>query len=177
MPFSYYHNLSKRNQAIYRHSDRVKEVKLPDPGCFEHLVLRLRQALEQELQSSVRVAANQLCRDICEALETEPVGVKVLARRPSSAQEELHGLYELHEDRRAQITVWMRTAKQKKVVAFKTFLRTLLHELCHHLDYHMLDLSDSYHTEGFFSRESSLAKQLILNAEPAKKPQAKKKKK
>jgi len=29
----------------------------------------------------------------------------------------------------------MRTARHKKIVAFKTFLRTLLHELCHHLDF------------------------------------------
>ena len=44
---------------------------------------------------------------------------------------------------------------------FRTFLRTLLHELCHHLDYELLDLDDSFHTEGFFKRESSLFKQLV----------------
>jgi hypothetical protein len=41
-------------------------------------------------------------------------------------------------------------------VAFKTFLRTLLHELCHHLDYALLNLRDSLHTQGFYQRESSL---------------------
>ena len=60
------------------------------------------------------------------------------------------------------ITVWMRTAKNKKIVAYRSFLRTVLHELCHHLDYELLGLKDSLHTEGFFKRESSLFKQLSL---------------
>ena len=34
----------------------------------------------------------------------------------------------------------MRTAQRAQVVKFKTFLRTLLHELCHHLDYQQLGL-------------------------------------
>ena len=38
---------------------------------------------------------------------------------------------------------------------------TLLHELCHHLDYHALKLADSLHTEGFFRRESDLFRQLV----------------
>ena len=36
---------------------------------------------------------------------------------------------------RDRITLWMLTAKRGQVVAYRTFLRTLLHELCHHLDY------------------------------------------
>ena len=83
-------------------------------------------------------------------------------RRPSDDYGELHGLYEPPEGRSlAKITVWMRTAKKNDVVAFKTFLRTLLHELCHHLDYELLALEDSYHTQGFFKRESSLFHQIM----------------
>jgi hypothetical protein len=55
----------------------------------------------------------------------------------------------------------MRTARHRRVVAFRTFLRTLLHEVGHHLDYTFLKLADSYHTEGFFKRESSLFRQLV----------------
>jgi hypothetical protein len=54
----------------------------------------------------------------------------------------------------------MRTAKQQRVVAFRTFLRTLLHEMCHHIDYTLYGLAESFHTEGFFRRESSLVRQL-----------------
>jgi len=46
--------------------------------------------------------------------------------------------------------------KRGQVVAYRTFLRTLLHELCHHLDYDLLRLRDSLHTQGFYQRESSL---------------------
>jgi hypothetical protein len=55
----------------------------------------------------------------------------------------------------------MRTARHRRVVAFRTFLRTLLHEVGHHVDYERLALADSYHTEGFFRRESSLFRQLV----------------
>jgi hypothetical protein len=58
----------------------------------------------------------------------------------------------------------MRTACHARVVAFRTFLRTLLHELCHHLDFEALGLSRSFHTEGFFKRESSLFRQLVPSA-------------
>jgi putative tricarboxylic transport membrane protein len=55
----------------------------------------------------------------------------------------------------------MRTAKQKRVVAFRTYLRTLLHEVGHHVDYTLLGLRDSFHTEGFYKRESTLSNALI----------------
>jgi hypothetical protein len=50
----------------------------------------------------------------------------------------------------------MRTAQRHDIVKPKTFVRTLMHELGHHLDYALLKLGDSYHTRGFFQRESSL---------------------
>jgi hypothetical protein len=56
----------------------------------------------------------------------------------------------------ALITVWMRTVARKRVVAFRTFVRTLLHELCHHLDYELYKFPETFHTEGFYKRESSL---------------------
>ena len=86
-----------------------------------------------------------------------------MAARPSRSWGELHGLYEPPEGAAlALVTLWMRTSHHKKVVAFRTFLRTLLHELCHHIDYELLKLEDSFHTEGFFKRESSLFKQLLV---------------
>jgi hypothetical protein len=54
----------------------------------------------------------------------------------------------------------MRTARQKRVVTFKTFLRTFVHELCHHLDFERFGLAESFHTQGFFKRESSLYRKL-----------------
>jgi len=87
------------------------------------------------------------------------VRVVVNNTRPSNARGELHGLY-TPSNYGATIKVWMITAKRGQVVAFKTFLRTLLHEICHHLDYTLLRLGDSFHTDGFYKRESSLFYQI-----------------
>jgi hypothetical protein len=92
-----------------------------------------------------------------------PVRVEVLAARPHARWGELHGLYTAERGRTPRIQLWMRTAKQKRVVAFRTFLRTLLHEVGHHVDYTGLRLAESYHTEGFYKRESSLFHQLVTD--------------
>ena len=52
------------------------------------------------------------------------------------------------------------------MVAFRTFLRTLLHEMGHHLDYTLLKLGDSLHTQGFYQRESHLFHQLVTDGGP-----------
>ena len=102
------------------------------------------------------------------SLRVEPVDVGVLAVRPRlRGAAELHGLYTRDDGRPPRIRVWMRTVAYKRVVAFRTFLRTLLHEVCHHLDYTYLRLPDSFHTQGFFQRESSLFYQLVPRETPA----------
>ena len=63
-------------------------------------------------------------------------------------------------------SVWMRTARKDQVVKFRTFLRTLVHELCHHLDYEHLDLAETFHTQGFYARESTLVRELLGEARP-----------
>ena len=166
MVFSYYNRLSARQQSIYRQSDEIKAVKLPRPADIRPYVVELEPALKSENRREV----GRLCQGIdgkVAPLEAPPVGVEVLAARQSDDWGELHGLYEPAEGRRrARITVWMRTSRHKKVVAFRTFLRTILHEICHHLDYELLELADSFHTEGFFQRESSLFHQLMKAADP-----------
>jgi len=162
VPFPYYDKLKPKQKAIYRRSDDIKQVRLPEEKDFRPMVGKLEEALLAENRGTVEKLTRQLTAIILEALEVEPVTIKVLSARPSDRWGELHGLYEgLEKKRRARITVWMRTAHHKKVVAFKTYLRTILHEICHHLDYELLKLEDSFHTEGFFKRESSLFHQLL----------------
>jgi len=176
MPFPYYQRLSANQKAIYRLSDKVSEIRLNNARKLRSFAADLDQALQSENRSEVQQAVNRLCRQICKDLKVEKVMVKVLLKRPSDAEGELHGLYVREEGQTAQITVWMRTAKQKRVVAFKTFLRTLLHELGHHLDYTLLNLADTFHTEGFFRRESSLTEQLVAqDPQKANKPAPEKK--
>ena len=114
-----------------------------------------------EKRRAVEVAAGHLSRGLTEMLGLPPVAVAVLAVRPSSNWGELHGLYTRDEGKPPRIQLWMRTAHHRRVVKFRTFLRTLLHEVGHHIDYDHLKLRDSFHTEGFFRRESSLFHQLV----------------
>ena len=161
MPFSYYARLSRSQQAIYRKSDEIVEVRLPQPAALHPAVESLTTALASEDRVTVQRATERLIRSLTDALGVPAVKVQVLAARPHAKWGELHGLYTVERGKIPTIQLWMRTAKQRRVVAFRTYLRTLLHEVGHHLDYALLHLRDSYHTEGFYKRESSLFKQLV----------------
>jgi hypothetical protein len=161
VPFAYYAKLSRREKAVYDRSDAVHRLVLPGAEGLRPVVDVLRQGLESDDRRVVEAAAQRLALGITKILGVEPVDVGVLAVRPTLRSAELHGLYTRDDDRRPRIRVWMRTVRYKRVVAFRTFLRTLLHEVCHHLDYTHLKLADSFHTEGFFKRESSLFYQLV----------------
>jgi len=132
---------------------------------FFPLTDRLAMVLIAEDQKEISHVSSQLIADLCSHLKAPLVGVRVMARRPSDNWGELHGLYEPVDRRqKAKITVWMRTAQKNKVVAFKTYLRTLLHEFCHHLDYELFSLEESFHTQGFYKRESSLFHQVVRDS-------------
>jgi hypothetical protein len=162
MPFPYYKNLSARQRSIYRQSDAVERIELPGAGALAPAVAAIREPLAAEDRSALESAVRVLVDGIHDRLSAPPVDVLVRAVRPSADWGELHGLYTSDPAKpRARIEVWMRTAKHKRPVAFKTFLRTVLHECCHHHDFEVLKLAESYHTEGFFKRESSLFRQLV----------------
>src|SRR5262245_56678275 len=144
MPFAYFDKLTRRQQAIYLQSDAVTGVPLPDAWRLRPLVAELARALEGGERRLTESAAQLLASALASALGMPPVRVKVLAARPHAGWGELHGLYErpARGDGTPLITLWMRTARQQRVVAFRTFLRTLLHEMGHHLDYTRLRLAD-----------------------------------
>ncbi len=165
MPFAYFQRLTRRQQAIYLKSDAVTAMPLARPDTLRPLVGDLARALESGERALTESTTQRLASGLARALDLPPVRVKVLAARPHARWGELHGLYET--TRRAVdpplITLWMRTARQKRVVAFRTFLRTLLHEIGHHVDYTGLRLGDSFHTQGFYQRESHLFHQLVTD--------------
>ncbi len=172
MPFAYYQRLSARDRAIYRRSDGVTSLALARPRELHGLVSELRAALESEERLAIEAAAQALASGLGAQLELPPVRIEVLAVRPSADWGELHGLYTREAGRTPRIQLWMRTAHHKRLVAFRTFLRTLLHEVGHHVDYERLELADSFHTEGFFRRESSLFHQLVPSARGPAAPDA-----
>lgn len=163
MPFAYYDNLSADSKRTYRKSDRIARVELPEAARLMPLAAAIAPALEAQSVVRVRDECQALVNELNRQLGTPPVIVKVLERRPMNPDYELQGLYEPDEvtGGTARITVWMRTAKKENVVKFRTFLRTLLHEVCHHLDYELYKLAETFHTEGFYARESALMRDLM----------------
>lgn len=166
--FAWYDRLSAAQKRIYRQSDTLLTVPLRDAESIRPLVAPLREALDAGERVPVQAAARKLVRALTTDLEVPKVLVEILDARPRDHGGELHGLYTWEPPERALIQVWMRTAVNERVVAFKSFLRTILHELCHHLDYHRFALGDSLHTRGFYARESSICGQILVDEPEAR---------
>ena len=162
MVFSYYNRLNAVQKRVYRRSDEIHAISLPNGSDLHPFIRDLAWALENENRALAEYSCQKLATGLLAGLKAPPVRITLLAARPRASWGELHGLYVPVRGRTsAAITVWMRTAKRRQVVAFRSFLRTLLHEICHHLDYEHFNLSESFHTEGFYKRESSLFYQLM----------------
>ncbi len=164
MVFAYYDMLSPARKEVYRQSDAIATLELPPGVDVGGRVFGIREGLARAHRPAVQKDAQALIDALVEGFLVPPVDVKVLAARPSDIDGELHGLYEPDEDIPvARISVWMRTAQKKQVVAYKSFLRTLVHEFLHHLDYEHFKLPETFHTEGFYKRESSLTNALFAS--------------
>lgn len=154
---AWYKRLPPVLQRVALASDRITSLPFrPGPQVIE-AVSELSHALSGGRPVEVQVRAQRIADGICTGFGVARVSVRVAERRPHDQRGELHGLYSPGvPPGRDTITLWMFTAKRAQVVAPRTFLRTLVHELCHHLDYTHLNLRDSLHTQGFYQRESSL---------------------
>jgi|SRR5215468_3577415 len=154
------HRLTRSQQRDYDRSNAVRSVPVRVSARCARAATLLEWALVHGDRARTQRVAQVICDDLCSALRLPALRVEVRAVRPSDRRGELHGLYQ-SAGRSQVISVWMFTAKRSQVVAYRTFLRTLLHELGHHIDYEYLSLRDSFHTDGFFQRESSLVRQLL----------------
>ncbi len=153
-------------------SDAIETLALPPGVAAGAQVARIRGGLVGENRAETQRACQDLVDALAKGYRVPGVRVRVLARRPADDYGELHGLYEPEDGRTpARITVWMRTAAKRQVVAFKSFLRTLVHEVGHHLDYELFRFDETFHTEGFYKRESSLANALFAQEAALAEPQ------
>ena len=165
MVFAYYKRLTTSQKHAYDKSDKITSVRIPDASELHPLVNALEAELKKEDRNRTEIVSQKIISALTARIKVPAIRVKVLAVRPHDSGGELHGLYNPCTGKLPAImTVWMRTAKQKRVVAFRTFLRTLIHEFCHHLDYEYFRFSYSFHTEGFYKRESSFFHQLVDNS-------------
>jgi hypothetical protein len=150
-------------------------VSIADAAPLVPLVEQLEAALGSGKRLATAKAASAFALTSCRQLGVPPVRITVRLVRPEIRGGELHGLYTFGEDGKTpSIEVWMKTAAQRRVVKFRTFLRTLVHELMHHLDVTMFQLDDSFHTAGFYARESSVMRQLLPPPKTPKRPKKEK---
>lgn len=157
---NYRYRLSRPQQRVYDRSNATSSIRLsPTPRLYQ-AVGALPEILATGDTANTERVAQIIADEITSILRVPRVRILVNGRRPADARGELHGVYLPHESGSGSIKLWMITARRGQIVAFKTFLRTLLHEICHHLDYALLGLADSLHTEGFYKRESSLFHQI-----------------
>ena len=147
----------KANRAGFLESDRIKALDLPRDGHLQEIAHRLECAMKSDKIRDVRTACTEFLTTASNFYGVTTCGVRVLAARPLHTRE--RGTFELFGDYAPDsmlIRVWMRTAVRKEVTSFGTFLSTLCHEFCHHLDFKKFGFVDSWHTRGFYERAGVL---------------------
>jgi hypothetical protein len=146
-----------RNLRLFLESDRLITLPLPDDDRFSRIASRIEAAMKAGEIRAVRLASEELLHAAADFYGVRRCEVRVLAARPLRVREysttELFGDY--HPDTML-IRVWMRTAIRKEVTSFGTYLSTLCHEFCHHLDFQKLKFGNSWHTRGFYERTAAL---------------------
>lgn len=168
MAGQWWRRLPADERREYERSDALSRVDLPHDPAYAKIVTAIDRALAAEDRDAAERASQALLDRMSRGLSIPTATVRVQGQRPPDGEGELHGLYRPAEGaERDQISVWMRTAKRSDVVATRTFLRTLLHEVGHHLDMRLLDLPNSYHSKGFYQRESSLFRVVTRGTELA----------
>ena len=146
-----------RNRAGFAESDCLKTLDLPLNADLREISQRLESAMRADMIRDVRSACTAFLASASNFYAVPTCGVRVLASRPLRTRE--HGTFELFGDYTPEsmlIRVWMRTPVRKEVTSFGTFLSTLCHEFCHHLDFKKFGFSDSWHTRGFYERAAVL---------------------
>ncbi len=158
---AFFYRLSARAQRCYLKSDAIDRYNFVPSAAALARTHAMLQTLEAGSIATINQAAQHLVNEVCRVMGIAPVRVEIRGVRPRDQRSELHGIFYPRE-RPPRMVVWMRTAQRRDVVKPKTFLRTLLHELGHYLDYAFLNLEDSFHTKGFFKRESFLVRALYV---------------
>jgi len=146
-----------RDLAGFRESDQMNTLDLPDDERLPALAKLIESAMKADQTAGVRSACTEFIKGASLYYSVPECAVRVLAARPLRVREqwasELFGDY---TPETMLIRVWMRTAVRKEITSFGTFLSTLCHEFCHHLDYKKFGFADSWHTRGFYERAAVL---------------------
>lgn len=147
----------KKNRQFFLESDRLRSIVLPADGRLHRIAQAIESAMELGSMGDVRRHSAEFVATVSDFYRVPKGDVQILAARPLRTRRgwrtELFGDY---HPTTMLIRVWMRTAVKKKITSFGTFLNTLCHEFCHHLDFHQFKFRDSWHTRGFYERAAIL---------------------
>jgi hypothetical protein len=154
----FFYRLAPRDQKIYLRSDAIDRFDFAAGPTALALAEGVVAALEGGSVAATGRAAQALVAELCRLAGVRVVPIEVKGVRPRNQRGELHGIFYPEAPR---IVLWTHTALRHDVVKPKTFLRTLMHELTHYFDYAVFRLGNSYHTRGFFKRESFLVRAIL----------------
>jgi hypothetical protein len=147
----------KSDLDAFRESDRIKTLDIPNNALLPEFAKAIESAMNAQQTPKVRTACAGFLKAASQFYDVPECTVRVLASRPLRVRE--HWTTELFGDYAPDskvIRVWMRTAVRKEITSFGTFLSTLCHEFCHHLDFQKFGFADSWHTRGFYERAAVL---------------------
>lgn len=138
-------------------SDSVNTLDLPrDTKLLPEIAKKIEAAMKTGKTTAVRVACAEFLSCASDFYKVPKCGVRVLAARPLKGREWTYELFGDYHPETLLIRLWMRTAIKKEITSYGTFLSTLCHEFCHHLDYHLFKFPNSWHTRGFYERAAVL---------------------
>ena len=144
--------------AEFHRSDQLNTLDVPPDNRLAAPAHSIETAMKAENQKAVRLACTEFLKQASDFYRVSEPPVRVLASRPLRIREGGWGM-ELFGDYNPEskvIRVWLRTAILKQVTSYGTFLSTLCHEFCHHLDFELFRFPDSWHTRGFYERAAVL---------------------
>jgi hypothetical protein len=142
----------------FRESECFTSIDLPVHPQLLELAKVIEHVMKGGIRDQVRKACAEFLAEAAAFYRVRAPEVHALAARPLRVREggwqtELFGDYSLGDGR---IRLWTRTAVRKQVTSFGTFLSTLCHEFCHHLDCQKFGFARSPHTRGFYARAALL---------------------
>lgn len=154
-------SFTRRAHRDYERSNDVLELSVvPEPEARSAASV-LREALLANDKALVEQASQSIVTSLCHSIGARDLLVKVGYKRLVRGRVQYYGFC----GKDGYMTLYFRTGKTNKPVAHKTYLRTLVHELTHHLDWVHLRLLHSFHTKGFYGRVKSLY-QGLLDSQP-----------
>jgi hypothetical protein len=144
--------------AAFLASDRLGTLEIPHDDRLRALAKSVESAMRTGESTGVRKTCGEFLNAAADFYGVPRPGIRVLAARPLRVREggwatELFGDYAPES---MLIRAWMRTAIRKQVTTWGTFLSTLCHEFCHHLDCRRFGFRESWHTRGFYERAAIL---------------------